>query len=383
MGWRELLLATLSPGAFIGMTLGDWLHVLAENRFRVHPFYWPRAANVVGGSMLNSVVRRWENWRYGADVREAKVDPPLFVLGLWRSGTTHLHNLLSKDERFAFPNTYQVFYPHTFLTTERFASWLMAAAMPATRPQDNVRMGVGEPQEDEFAQCNMTGLSFALAWAFPRATRYDRYLTFRDASPDEIRRWQAALYGFVQKVSFKYGRPLVLKSPGHTGRIRLLLELFPDARFVHIHRHPFAIYQSTVHTFRKVSWLWRLQRYERPDWDEVAYRQYKEVCEAFFRERDLIPPGRLHELSFEELERDPLGQMRRIYEALSLPDFNVVEPKLRRYLESLAGYRKNTFAELSPATRQRIASECRRCFDEWGYSAESPRDLASAASNIG
>src|SRR5688572_28930583 len=102
MGWREILLATLSPGAFIGMTLGDWLRVLAENRFRVHPFYWPRAANIVARSMMNSAVRRWENWRYGAAVREAKVHPPLLVLGLWRSGTTHLHNLLSNDERFAF-----------------------------------------------------------------------------------------------------------------------------------------------------------------------------------------------------------------------------------------------------------------------------------------
>jgi hypothetical protein len=372
MGWREKLLMAAGPGAFSGATFGTWLRVLGQNRFRVHPFYWPRAANITLGSLGNSVFRRWENWRYAQQIRAAKVQPPIFVLGVWRSGTTHLHNLLAQDERFAFPNTYQVYYPHTFLTTERLQSWMMQTVMPATRPQDNVRMGVGEPQEDEFAQCSLTGLSCMLGWAFPRSTRYDRYLTFRDASPEEIRRWQAALYGFAQKLSFKYDRPLVFKSPGHTARIRMLLEIFPDARFVHIHRHPLVVHQSTVHTFRKVTAWWRLQMDERPDWEETILRQYKELYEAFFEQRELIAPERFHELSFEDLERDPMLEMRRLYDALGLPDFTAVEQRLQSYLDSLAGYRKNTFPELGPALRDRIARECRRCFDEWGYTAGDP-----------
>jgi hypothetical protein len=382
MGWRETFLRVAGPGAFCGVTLGDWLRVLRDNRFRVHPYYWARAANITAGSLGNSVFRRWENWRYGRGIRQATVHPPIFVLGLWRSGTTHLHNLLAQDERFAFPNTYQVYYPHTFLTTERIQSWAMAAMMPKRRPQDNVRMGVGEPQEDEFAQCALTGLSFALGWAFPRSTRYDKYLTFRAASREEIRRWQAALYGIVQKLSFKYDRPLILKSPGHTGRIRMLLEVFPEARFVHIHRHPFDVHQSTVHTFRKVTDWWRLQKYEPPDWEKIILRQYKEVFDAFFDQRGLIPPGRFHELGYEDLDRDPLGEMERLYERLGLPDFGVLAPNLRGYLDSLAGYRKNTFAELAPETRQRIVEECRRCFEEWGYCPEFSRGFALATSNI-
>jgi hypothetical protein len=88
---------------------------------------------------------------------------------------------------------------------------------------------------------------------------------------------------------------------------------------------------------------------------------------VFFEERGLIPKGHFHEVGFEALEADPVAQMRKLYEALGLPDFGPVEPVLRRYLGSVAGYQKNRFPELAPDVRTRIAREWRRCFDEWGY----------------
>src|SRR5687768_14248006 len=118
MAWREALLSRFGPGAFGGITFGDWLRVLRDNHFAVDVPYWGRAGFITLVSLSNSVSRRLEEWRYGAAIRAATVHPPLFVLGIWRSGTTHLHNLLSKDDRLAFPNSYQVFNPHTFLTTE-------------------------------------------------------------------------------------------------------------------------------------------------------------------------------------------------------------------------------------------------------------------------
>jgi hypothetical protein len=179
------------------------------------------------------------------------------------------------------------------------------------------------------------------------------------------------LQWFVRKLSFKYRRPLVLKSPGHTCRIRLLLDLFPDARFVHIHRNPYAVFQSSLHTVRKVTPWSALQRPDYSNLEDRTIRQYKEVYDAFFEERGLIPKGRLHELSFEELETDPVGQLRKLYERLNLADFERVEPVLRQYLCSLSGYKKNAFPELSAELKERIAREWRRCFDEWNYPVQS------------
>jgi hypothetical protein len=189
----------------------------------------------------------------------------------------------------------------------------------------------------------------------------------REVSRGEVEQWQAALAHFVRKLSYRYGRPLVLKSPGHTCRIKLLLEVFPAARFVHIRRNPFAVFQSILHMVRKVAPYWALQRPDHTGLEEHTIRQYREVYDAFFEERTLIPRGCFHEMSFEALESDPIGQLRGLYDALALPDFSVAEPAARRYVESLSGYRKNSFEELEPALRRRLASEWPRCFEEWEY----------------
>lgn len=87
----------------------------------------------------------------------------------------------------------------------------------------------------------------------------------------------------------------------------------------------------------------------------------------YFQERRLIPAERFCEVGFKELETDALGQVRRIYETLDLPDFGYVEPRLRAYLETVSGYKKNQFHELPSALRGRIAREWRQYFEEWKY----------------
>jgi hypothetical protein len=368
MSWREGFLVRFGAGVFPGITLGRWFRVLRENHLAVDWPYWPRAAMITLASISNTLLAGWESLLYGRKVRNTRIDPPLFVLGIWRSGTTHLHNLLCQDDRFAYPTTYQVLYPHTFLTTEKRNGRLVGFFLPRKRPQDNVVMGVQEPQEDEFALCSLTGRAWPLCWAFPRrAGHYGRYLTLREAEAGEVAEWMSALTWLVRKLSFKYGRPLVLKSPGHTCRVRLLLELFPEARFVHLYRNPYDVFRSTQHLVRTVTPWWALQRPDYRDLEERALRQYREVYDVFFEERGLIPKGHFHEVRFETLEVDPIGQLRAIYEALALPDFGHVEPSLHGYLAAIAGYRKNTLPELAADLRSRVAKEWRRCFDEWGY----------------
>ena len=118
--------------------------------------------------------------------------------------------------------------------------------VPQTRfGLDNVKMGCDVPYEDEFAIANMSGVSPYVTMVFPRRERnYDRFLTLVDASSEEVKQWKTALMTFLKKLTWKYNRPLVIQSPTHTCRIKLLLELFPDAKFVHIRRNPFHVFQS-------------------------------------------------------------------------------------------------------------------------------------------
>jgi omega-hydroxy-beta-dihydromenaquinone-9 sulfotransferase len=367
-GWRERLLIRCGPGVLSGVTLGDWLKLLRDNGFSVDPAYLPRAAAISVCAVANSPFRWLEERRYGRRLKEITVPPPLFVLGHWRSGTTHLHYLLATDRHFACPSFYQVIYPHTFLCAERSLSGLIGFLLPERRPYDDVHVDLAVPCEEEFAMCVSGFCSPYLTGVFPRrAAHYEQFLTFRNASPQAVEQWKAAFLTFLRKLTLKNGKPLILKSPAHTGRIRLLLELFPGAKFVHIHRNPFTVFQSFVHTQEQGLPYGRLQRTDRFDWTERAIRQYKELYDAFFEQRALIPAAHFHEVCFEDLERDPVGEVRKLYEALGLPDFARVEPDLRRYTDSLTGYRKNVFPDLSPDLRRRLTTEWRRCFEEWSY----------------
>jgi hypothetical protein len=351
-----------------GITAGDWLRLLRENGFAVDAAYWHRAAFVTLASGMNSYFRRREERLFHERIAKTEVAPPLFILGHWRSGTTHLHNLLARDTQFAFANTYQVVNPHTFLTTEEANTRRFGWMVPKTRPMDGMELSFQSPQEDELAICLMSLRSLYLGISFPREEDgYGRYLTFDGVPQEEIDEWKAAFVWFVKKLTLKYQRPLVLKSPPHTARIRLLLEMFPDARFVHIHRDPYAVFQSCRHYYDTATWFTYLQRPEPGRIDDRIIARYNKVHDAFFAERGLIPAGRFHEMSFDELDGSPVEAVRTLYEKLGLGGFASFQPELERYVGTLAGYRKNRFDGLEPAMRERIAREWSRGFTEWNY----------------
>lgn len=368
MAWRDTLLRHFGPGLMGGLTFGKWVRLLRDNHFAVAPSCFPRAMAITFQSFQNSLFQWNDQRRVGSKLQDVVVPPPLFVLGHWRNGTTHLHNLLAVDDRFAFPNNYQSLYPCSFLTAESLHSRAVDFFMPKRRPMDNVEWNMQSPQEDEFALCISSFKSPCMGWVFPqRRDHYDTYLTIRDVSDREIAEWQETLLLFLKKLTWKLERPLILKSPPHTCRIKLLLQIFPQARFVHIHRNPYAVFPSARRTFQVNFDLHRLQRPRLSDLDDWILRQYRQMYAVFFEERSSIPAGHFHEVCYEELEQDPLGQVKRLYNALDLPDFAHAEPALRGYVASIAGYQKNEFPNLPAELRRRIAEEWRESFEQWGY----------------
>ncbi len=368
MPWRDALIAHLAPGFLAGITFGDWLRLLQDNRVAVAPRRLPRAATIAWHAAQNTAIARLEERRYGPKLEGVTVLPPIFILGHWRNGTTHLHNLLATDQRFAFPTMYQALFPHTFLTTEASSARIMGFFLTQRRPMDNVEWSMQSPQEDEFALCASSLRSPYLGWVFPsRRRHYDRYLTLSEVPPGEVQAWRQAFLRFLTKLTWKHGRPLVLKSPTHTCRIGHLLAMFPDARFVHIRRDPYAVFPSSRAMFQVNFAISGLERPRLDGLDDWILRQYQLMYERFFEERALIPEGRLHEVRFEEIEADPVGEVARLYDALDLPDFPEAEGALRRYVDRIAGYRKNAFPTLPADMRARIARAWRPCFEAWGY----------------
>ena len=354
----------------VGMPWERWRLLRRENR--IDPGYHHRAALLTLVSLHNSLQRRREEREYGECIaRTSLAGPPLFVLGHWRSGTTHLHNLLACDrEQFAYPTSLQVTYPYTFLTCETAIRKQARGWIPATRPMDNVAIDLDTPQEDEFAMCASCLRSPYLGmFSFPRRMAdYDRYLTFREARDDELQEWRDAFQWFLRKLTLRYDRPLLLKSPPHTTRLRVLLSLFPNARFVHVHRHPYEVFQSTRHLYHA---LWPLHSLQRPpsSIDQAILQRYSQMYQAFFEEKAAIPTGRFCEVAFEELVRDPIRALHAVYEQLGLPGFERVLPRLNAHLASVGGFQRNRFEELPVETREQVRHRWRESFETWGYSA--------------
>src|SRR5581483_11720823 len=122
-------------------------------------------------------------------------------------------------------------------------------------------------------------------------------------------------------VTLRTGRPLILKSPPHTARIRLLLKLFPDARFVHIRRDPYAVFRSTIGLLKVVRPVFRLRCGAGRVDPEAVLRTYAAMYDAYFDDQGSIPAGQFAEIAYEDLVRDPLGQVRYVYDRLALGEF--------------------------------------------------------------
>jgi len=157
-----------------------------------------------------------------------------------------------------------------------------------------------------------------------------------------------------------------MKSPFHMYHMPLLMEMFPDARFLYIHRNPYNVFRSAVHLRHRTIDENCLGRDEAKHHEEEIIKSYKFGFDVFERDRKLIPQGRLHEIAYEELEQDPVGVLRRAYEGLELRGFEGLEAALQPELEGLKRYRKNQFDD-DPYWVERVYQELRPIFDRYGY----------------
>ncbi|WP_411826467.1 sulfotransferase family protein [Luteolibacter sp. AS25] len=361
---------SISNNYLAGITTGDWLRLLRENRWKIDPTYYHRALVISLLSLFNSFHRKREEKKFREILGKTEITrPPLFILGHWRSGTTHLHNLLAQDTgNFAYANTYQVVNPHTFLTTEETNTRRFAWMIPEKRPMDNVALNFQSPQEDEFAPLLDSLLSPYLGITFPRhEAEYDRFLSFKTASPAERSTWKNSFGKFLKKLTHKYDKALLLKSPAHTARIAIILEMFPDAKFVHIHRDPQEVFQSFRHYYETTVWFTYLQRPETTDFDQQIFRRYQSLFDAFFEDLPLIPKKNFHEIAFTDLEADPTSTIRNIYQALNIPGTDQALEKIQTYNATLKNYRKNEFPPLTAGEKLTLQNAWSHHYSRWGY----------------
>ncbi len=341
---------------------------LVRNRFQCSPTRIGMAMILSALSFMNFLLWLLQTVLYGRRIARTEIrQPPVFVLGHWRSGTTLLHELLVSDPRHTYPNTFDCFCPNHFLLSTRLFTWWLWPLMPAKRPMDDMAVGWDSPQEDEWAMCNMGIPSPYLTLLFPnRPPAYPEYLDLRAVSPAARERWKAGLMWFLRCLTLRKPGRVVLKTPQHTCRIKTLLEMFPDARFVHIVRNPYVIFPSTVKLWKRMYRYHGLQVPRFAGLEEHVFNTFNRMYEVFEEDRRLVPAGQFCEVRYEELVKDPVGQMRTVYEQLGLGDFEVVRPAIEGYLQRTKDYKTNRH-ELPSEMRDEITRRWDAFIRRYGY----------------
>lgn len=335
----------------------------------------PHLLSAAASGLLRWPFRTAEQWWARHRIRRLPApSPPIFVVGHWRSGTTHLYNILSRDPRFAYPHPVATGLPWEFLTVGRILRPLLVRTLPESRWVDAIAVEPDSPQEDEIALASMQPLSFYHGVYFPRRFRdaFYRGVFFDGCAPEEIEEWKRAFLLFLGKLRIEQeGKRLLVKNPVYTARVGMLREMFPEAKFIHIRRNPFEVFASSRRFWRvllsELAWQ-DPDRVSTEELEEIVLDGYARMMDRLHRDRDALPEGAFVEVGLEDLSREPLAVVERIYDVLGLSGYRDVEPHFSEYLDSLGEYRKRSY-HLSRKTVARIRDRWGPFLERWKYGA--------------
>ncbi len=325
IAWPVAHLLALAP-------LDVWLRMLVGSG-GVAPRYWLRLAFCLFTSWIGTVVtlpERVAMWlvrmvKFGGDQPSFEHPPGVVVvLGYYRSGTTHLHNLLACDRRVVTPRWYQCLAGQGWWVSWSVVRFMLTPFLGSTRPQDGVGFGPSWPAEDDFALATWGGAStLAGRFVFPGEGVWARERAWHGLDgldARRLRRWRSLTAMYCWKMTrFSGDKVLVLKTPSHTARVAELERLFGGrVRFVSITRERAAVVRSNLKMHESLA---SHALADLPDAATLRARIEQELDETDAkRDRELaaVPDERVVRVAYEELVADPMGVMGRVSAGVGL-----------------------------------------------------------------
>jgi len=294
---------------------------------------------------------------------------PVFILGHWRSGTTHLYNIMTKSEDWSYVPPIATGMPWDLFGIARVFNPLLEKALPKHRYIDNIPVHPDSPQEDEIAIANMSPLSFYHGIYFP--SQFSDYLNrglFFDGCTDyEIKAWEDRFQYLMRKLYlYQDEKPLLIKNPVYTGRLAQLRQLYPNAKFIHIHRNPHDVFRSMQNFYKKLLAQFALQSYDHVDINEAILSAYPRMMQKLEEDAKDLKSDQFFEISYDALDKQPIETLETIYKTLSLPNFESSKPKFENYLASVESFEKNKFTP-TQENADLVNRRWKKFIDKWGY----------------
>ena len=288
------------------------------------------------GRLLANRLRMVDVCKHNPEIAADPVERPLFILGLPRTGTSILHELLAQDPANRVPMTWEVMHPFpppeqaTFETDARIDQVERRLARTDQLLPDFKSihpMGARLPQECvAITQHEFASMVWHTAYRVPS---YQAWLEQAD------HRWVYASHRrWLQYLQWKVtARQWVLKSPGHLWALDALLAVYPDARIVQTHRDPLKVIASLV------SLVCTLRSIATDDIDphEIGRDWTVRLADGLNRTMRVRDSGRVaaeqvFDVAFGEFMRDEIAMVRRMYRHFGMALSAEAEARMRRFL---------------------------------------------------
>jgi hypothetical protein len=251
--------------------------------------------------------------------------------------------------------------PEIMLTTEKWMSPALQSISRLLKLQDPVHripLNWKYPgEEDATMTTSLNPRGAQWGYFFPKMMneQFRKYVIFENVPDSEIEAWKQDMVFLVKKISLaNQGKQLVLKSPPQTARVKLLLSLYPNAKFIFIHRNPYEVYLSNKQFWKVTRSIYAIGGTKTVDVNSIILDTYAKITKRYLQEKDLVPPGQLVEIPYEDLIQQPMESMRKIYDTIQLDDFGYCENKMRSYVDS-----QKSFVRLKheiPATEKEMVT---------------------------
>lgn len=351
-----------------GIAFRRWIQLVKMNG-GIDQKYLHRALFISVVSLLTLPIRILSKIKYEKKINEITLqDPPIFIIGHWRSGTTYLHELLSNDPQFCFTTLWSTLLPEGGLILKPMKKFL-ARFLPSERPMDAIKVEMDGPYEDEAAIAVLSFWSFFHCLHFPRNAeeQYLKSIHFQGLTNEEKQQWKTTYLKFIKTILFMNpGKRFLSKNPPNTARISTLLELFPEAKFIHIYRNPYLVYLSTKKMRMNVLEKLALQDASETDIEQQVIENYLRLMNCFFEQKEQIHKDRIVDVKYEDLVINPIKHIKDIYKTLKIPGFENAKPEMMKYLKRQAEYKTNIYS-IDKKIIDHVDKHWKFTIDRWRY----------------
>ena len=263
------------------------------------------------------------------------INPPVFIIGHWRSGTSFLQDALAKDRRFHYLSLYRMIAAQHFTVTD---AWLRPGLNKVVMwlnwgyPLQRTTLNLDYSGELDVA-LTFLGSPSAYTWAHFFPKKFDYFfdeLVFNQTN----KKWVEDYILIMRKLQRQRpGAQLLIKSPGDTARINVLIQAFPDAKFIFLTRDENETIRSNEYLWEVIQKNYSYQLIDEERIQTIISKTYVRLLDHFHQHKNCIPESQLYTLNLTELKDNPGDALERIYSHFN---FGTVPSSVTQFLQKNA-----------------------------------------------